>query len=127
MACAVPCRAELGANSYSAGSIGGVGPPALEAGSGLADKAERWGSIKRVVAAAGGTMWLSYKRGLLECYSEAGKLLWSSSCGAVAQQKPGQLPGPGSAGGGGVFKPAGRCSVCCCLAGLWRIATMLAA
>ncbi|KAF6261315.1 hypothetical protein COO60DRAFT_1636898 [Scenedesmus sp. NREL 46B-D3] len=51
------------------------------------------GDVKRVVAAADGSVWVGYKRGVLEKYSEAGQLLWSSATAAPA-------------GGVGVFRPA---------------------
>ena len=37
---------------------------------------EAWGSIKALVSASDGSMWVGYKRGLLERYNEEGKLLW---------------------------------------------------
>lgn len=52
------------------------------------DKTDRWGSIKHLVAAGDGSMWLSYKKGLLEKYSEGGQLLWSSSSSSSAGFKP---------------------------------------
>jgi hypothetical protein len=61
----------------------------------------RWGSIKKLAAAADSSLWLSYKRGLLERYSEGGRLLWSSSSAA-------------SAGGAAPFKPAGVWWHICC-------------
>jgi hypothetical protein len=68
----------------------------------------RWGSIKKVAAAADGSLWLSYKRGLLERYSEGGKLLWSSNSGSAATFLQGQgLPGASGSTGGAGFKPAG--------------------
>lgn len=48
------------------------------------DKTNRWGSIKHLVAAGDSSMWLSYKRGLLEKYSEGGQLLWSSSSSSAS-------------------------------------------
>lgn len=76
-----------------------------------------WGSIKKVAAAADGTVWLSYKRGLLEQYSEGGRLLWSSSSGSAVQQQRQGLAlhaAAGSSGGSG-FKPAGGwCGSCSC-------------
>jgi hypothetical protein len=60
----------------------------------------RWGSIKKLAAAADGSVWLSYKRGLLEHYSEGGRLLWSSS-------SSGSSSSANSAAAGGSFKPAG--------------------
>ena len=68
----------------------------------------RWGSIKKVAAAADGTLWLSYKRGLLEQYAEGGKLLWSSCSGNAGQPRPGQpLHGAAGSSGAAGFKPAG--------------------
>lgn len=43
------------------------------------DKTQHWGSIKHLVAAGDGSMWLSYKKGVLEKYSEGGQLLWCST------------------------------------------------
>jgi hypothetical protein len=64
----------------------------------------RWGSLKKLAAAADGSLWLSYKRGLLERYSEGGKLLWSSSTAA-------------STGGPASFKPAGVLGYLSCVSG----------
>jgi hypothetical protein len=68
----------------SAGSSGlapaGSGEPGGSSGTGSAgaDKAARWGSIKVLEPGPDGAMWVAYKRGLLEKYSETGALLWSS-------------------------------------------------
>eukprot|EP00775_Hariotina_reticulata_P006490 gene6490-6717_t len=45
---------------------------------GAPSKVASWGNIKKLVAAEDGSMWVSYKKGLLEKYSDGGKLLWSS-------------------------------------------------
>lgn len=47
-------------------------------------KSERFGSMKTMVAAADGSIWVAYKKGLLEKYSEGGQLMWS-----CANFKPG--------------------------------------
>eukprot|EP00878_Enallax_costatus_P018559 GHUV01019542.1.p1 GENE.GHUV01019542.1~~GHUV01019542.1.p1 ORF type:complete len:869 (+),score=293.46 GHUV01019542.1:298-2904(+) len=52
------------------------------------DKTNKWGSIKHLVAAGDASMWLSYKRGLLEKYSEGGQLLWSSNSSTAGSFKP---------------------------------------
>jgi hypothetical protein len=109
---AVLCRPEharAGAASGYSASLSPSRPAAAEAaGDGLEAKVARWGTVKRLTAAADGSMWLCYKKGLLERYSEGGKLLWSSSsrAGGVGggAQRQGQ---PAAAAGSGVFAPAG--------------------
>ncbi|GBF99290.1 inositol polyphosphate phosphatase [Raphidocelis subcapitata] len=68
--------------AHSGGAGGGGG------GGGAADKAARWGSIKVLEPGPDGCVWVGYRRGLLEKYSELGQLLWSS---------PGFAPGVTSA------------------------------
>jgi hypothetical protein len=71
------------AASYQApGAYGSAGSTAVAAAR-SADAASK-GDIKKVVAAADGSMWVGYKRGVLEKYSEAGQLLWSSATAAAA-------------------------------------------
>lgn len=111
--CCGGCTEPAAGGSGSTGSAGGVGSAARDAEAGLADKTERWGSIKKIAAAADGTLWLSYKRGLLEKYSEAGQLLWNSSSGSLRQDRsPAAAGGSGGGGSSSLFKPAGEVFTC---------------
>jgi phosphatidylinositol-bisphosphatase len=86
-------------SAYSSGSSaapGYQGPGAYSSAAPKPADALDKGDIKRVVAAADGSMWVGYKRGVLEKYSEAGQLLWSSAAAAAA-----------ATGSAGVFRPAG--------------------
>ncbi|KAF8071307.1 IP5P13 [Scenedesmus sp. PABB004] len=81
----------LGAGA-ARGVAGAAGSAAAPRGRG-GDKAEAWGDIKRVAAAADGSVWVSYKAGLLERFSEAGRLLWSSSDAGAGGGAGGFAPG----------------------------------
>lgn len=78
-----------------------MGSTPAAAGTAAIDKIDRWGAIKHLVAAGDGSMWLSYKKGLLEKYSEGGQLLWSSKRTT------------------GAFKPAGVTALAVVGSSLW--------
>eukprot|EP00879_Flechtneria_rotunda_P025468 GHRR01027067.1.p1 GENE.GHRR01027067.1~~GHRR01027067.1.p1 ORF type:complete len:899 (+),score=342.06 GHRR01027067.1:659-3355(+) len=80
-----------GSSSHDAPFVASRGAGAAVAGP--ADKQQRYGAIKKLAAAADGSMWLSYKKGLLEKYSEGGKLVWSSCSTAASMTQTFNLAG----------------------------------
>jgi hypothetical protein len=99
-------------SAYSSGSNTAAGYPGPgvygSAAPKSADALDK-GDIKRVVAAADGSMWVGYKRGVLEKYTEAGQLLWSSATAATAA----------ASGSAGMFRPAGITALAAVGSSVW--------
>jgi phosphatidylinositol-bisphosphatase len=97
------------ASAYSGGSQSAYasGAAASAAAAPRSAEAISKGDIKKVVAAADGSMWVGYKRGVLEKYSEAGQLLWSSATAATATASV------------GVFRPAGITALAAVGSSVW--------
>ncbi|WIA12339.1 hypothetical protein OEZ85_012390 [Tetradesmus obliquus] len=88
------------ASSYAPGAAGAAAAPKS------ADAASK-GDIKKLAAAADGSIWVGFKRGVLDKYSEAGQLLWSSTTATAA------------AAAAGVFRPAGITALAAVGSSVW--------
>jgi hypothetical protein len=98
-------------SSCSSTAAGYAGPGTYGSAAPKSADALDKGDIKRVVAAADGSMWAGYKRGVLEKYTEAGQLLWSSATAATAAAA--------AAGSAGVFRPAGITALAAVGSSVW--------
>lgn len=98
--------------SAAMGASGSASSVGSDAAAGAAPKA--FGSIKKLVAALDGSIWLGYKRGLLEKYSEGGQLLWSNASSLSSSSSA-----AGAAAGAAAFRPAGITALAAVGSSVW--------